>query len=49
MKIEIPSSITKISDFAFNKCTPLIEVSIPASVTEIGRCAFPKDDHNYKN
>lgn len=39
-KISIPSSVTKIGDFAFCNCYNLAEVEIPSSVKTIGKSAF---------
>ena len=39
-KIEIPSSVTTIGDYAFYCCIGLTSVSIPSSVTTIGDYAF---------
>ena len=39
-KIEIPSSVTTIGDYAFYCCRGLTSVSIPSSVTTIGDYAF---------
>ena len=39
-KIAIPSSVTKIDDYAFRECSSLKEITIPSSVTSIGCCAF---------
>ena len=39
-KMELPDSITKISDNLFCDCTSLWKVSIPESVTEISDYAF---------
>lgn len=36
----IPSSVTRIADFAFDNCYKLLNISIPKSVTEIGDSAF---------
>lgn len=38
--VEIPSSITKIGDWAFYSCVSIEEITIPSSVTEIGKGAF---------
>ena len=38
--IVIPSSVTKIDEYAFEGCTGLTSVVIPSSVTEIGGSAF---------
>ncbi len=38
--INIPSSITKISNYAFSGCSSLASVTIPSSVTTIGYYAF---------
>ena len=38
--VVIPSSVTKIGDWAFDGCTSLTAVEIPSSVTEIGWGAF---------
>ena len=38
--IEIPSSVTRIGDKAFYKCTGLEKVVIPKNVTKIGQGAF---------
>ena len=38
--VEIPSSITKIGDWAFYSCTSITEIKLPDSVTEIGKGAF---------
>ena len=40
--IEIPDSVTKICDGAFNLCTSLTEINIPNGVTEMGNYAFYK-------
>ena len=39
-KVTIPSSITKINNNAFYKCTGLTEVTIPEGVTELGTDIF---------
>ena len=36
----IPSTITKINDYAFNRCDCIESLTIPNSVTSIGRWAF---------
>ena len=36
----IPSTITKINDYAFNRCDCIESLTIPNSVTSIGRYAF---------
>lgn len=38
--VTIPSSVTKIGDFAFTDCTSLVNLTIPNSVTSIGEGAF---------
>ena len=38
--VVIPNSITRIPNYAFNKCVCLKDVSIPGSVTHIGEGAF---------
>ena len=40
--LEIPETVTSISDYAFVGCTGLKTVSIPSSVTAIGSYAFEK-------
>ena len=40
--VTIPSSVTKIGDYAFEYCTTLLSITIPNSVTSIGRFAFQK-------
>ena len=40
--IKIPSSVTKISPYAFASCTSLISIDIPNSVTSIGENAFQR-------
>lgn len=42
---QIPNSVTKISDNAFDGCVDLISITIPASVIEIGELVF----HGCKN
>ena len=39
-KVIIPSTVTKISENAFNNTINLEEINIPDSVIEIGECAF---------
>lgn len=39
-KIELPDTIEKIGESAFNSCQGIKEIQIPASVTEIGDLAF---------
>ena len=39
-KFEIPSSVKKIAEYAFEDCISLTLIDIPNSVTEIGRCGF---------
>ena len=39
-KIEIPSSVTDIGNFAFSGCSGLKSIMIPSSVTDIGDYAF---------
>ncbi len=39
-KIELPDTIEKIGESAFNSCQGITEIQIPASVTEIGDLAF---------
>ncbi|MGN0474524.1 MAG: leucine-rich repeat protein [Acutalibacteraceae bacterium] len=36
----VPSSVTKIEEFAFDGCSSLTSITIPHSVTEIGQYAF---------
>ena len=43
----IPSTITKINDYAFNRCDCIESVTIPNSVTSIGRYAFWACDNLY--
>lgn len=45
-KIIIPSSVTKIEDFAFNECTKLktIEISDDSQIRSIGKCSFNETD-----
>ena len=38
--VEIPSSITKIGEWAFANCTSLTSITVPSSVVEVGECAF---------
>ena len=38
--IEIPSSVTKIGDYAFYYCMNISSIDFPASLTEIGNYAF---------
>ena len=38
--VEIPSTVTRIGDYAFYDCTELAEVTIPGTVTEIGELCF---------
>lgn len=40
--ISIPSSVTKIGDYAFNNCNWFTEFTIPSTVTAIGICAFER-------
>ncbi|MCQ2496028.1 MAG: leucine-rich repeat protein [Lachnospiraceae bacterium] len=37
---KIPNSVTSIGEYAFYKCSNLIQIKIPNSVTSIGDCAF---------
>ena len=39
-EVDIPSTITSISNYAFFGCGSITSVNIPESVTEIGKCAF---------
>lgn len=39
-KMSIPSSVTKIGDYAFYKCTDLTSIELPSGVTSLGRDAF---------
>lgn len=39
-KMSIPSSVTKIGDYAFYNCTNLTSIELPSGVTEIGDYAF---------
>lgn len=39
-KMSIPSSVTKIGDYAFYNCTNLTSIKLPSGVTEIGDYAF---------
>ena len=41
-KISIPSSVTKIGNSAFGKCTNLSSLTLPSNVKEIGSSAFSK-------
>ena len=41
----IPSSVTSISDYAFNYCLELTSVTIGNNVTSIGYCAFANCDN----
>ena len=41
--INLPNTITKISDNCFSECTALASASIPSTVTEIGYNAFYKN------
>lgn len=38
--MSIPSSVTKIGDYAFYNCTNLTSIELPSGVTEIGDYAF---------
>ena len=38
--ITIPSSVTRIGDYAFSSCNGLNDIAIPSSVKEIGEFAF---------
>ena len=38
--ITIPSSVTRIGDYAFSSCNGLTDIAIPSSVKEIGEFAF---------
>ena len=38
--LDIPDSVTRIGDDAFNRCTGLTSVTIPKSVTRLGKWAF---------
>ena len=37
---EIPSSVTKIGDYAFHRCSGLTTLNLPSNVTSIGYRAF---------
>lgn len=39
-KMSIPSSVTKIGDYAFYKCTDLTSIELPSGVTSLGYDAF---------
>lgn len=39
-KMSIPSTVTKIGDYAFYNCTNLTSIELPSGVTEIGYYAF---------
>ena len=39
-KMSIPSSVTKIGDYAFYNCTNLSSLTLPSGVKEIGFSAF---------
>lgn len=39
-KMSIPSSVTKIGDYAFYNCTNLTSIELPSGVTKIGNYAF---------
>ena len=39
-KMSIPSSVTKIGDYAFCKCTNLTSIELPSGVTSLGGDAF---------
>ena len=38
--VEIPSTVTAISNFAFEGCTTITSITIPAKVTSVGNRAF---------
>lgn len=38
--LEIPSSVTKIGDYAFHRCSSLTTLNLPSNVTSIGYRAF---------
>ena len=38
--LEIPSSVTKIGDYAFHRCSGLTTLNLPSNVTSIGYRAF---------
>jgi len=40
VKLTIPSTVTKIKEYAFYGCKDIYEISIPSSVKEIGEYAF---------
>eukprot|EP00434_Breviolum_minutum_P002162 symbB.v1.2.001905.t3/scaffold102.1/size330044/2 len=39
-QVNIPQTVTRVDDRAFQSCHPLVKVTIPDSVTEIGDAAF---------